>query len=95
MAYFFLAQIKINDEKEYQKYLDESDRVFSKYKGKYIAVENSPVILEGHWNYNRTVLIEFETKSDFENWYYSEEYQYILKYRLKAAECDSLLIKGK
>jgi uncharacterized protein (DUF1330 family) len=94
VSYYFVAQIKINDDKEYQKYLDEASTVFRKFKGKYLSVDNSPVILEGKWNYTRNVLIEFETKQDFEDWYYSDEYQRILKLRLKAAHCDTLLLEG-
>jgi uncharacterized protein (DUF1330 family) len=95
MSYYFLANIDIQDQQEYQKYLDEADRIFKKFKGKYLAVDNSPVILEGKWNYTRAVLIEFETKEDFSAWYYSEDYQRILKFRLIGANCDSLLLKGK
>jgi uncharacterized protein (DUF1330 family) len=41
------------------------------------------------------VIIEFENKEDFENWYNSKDYQRILRYRLNAADCDTILIKGK
>ncbi|HJX71957.1 MAG TPA: DUF1330 domain-containing protein [Bacteroidales bacterium] len=64
MNYYFLAQIRINVGKEYQKYL------------------------------SKLVLIRFNSKKDFEDWYHSEEYQNILKHRLKAAGCDTLLLKG-
>jgi uncharacterized protein (DUF1330 family) len=94
MSYYFIAQIRINEESEYQKYIDNSREVFNKHRGKYLAVDDEPVIVEGNWDYTRTVLIAFESKSDFETWYYSDEYQRILKYRLKAAVCDSVLVKG-
>jgi uncharacterized protein (DUF1330 family) len=94
MSYYFIAQIRINDQKEYQKYLDKSAGIFKKFNGEYIAVDSCPQLLEGSWNYSRTVLIRFEEKSDFEAWYYSEDYQQILKYRLAAAECDTLLVTG-
>jgi len=94
MSYYFVAQIRIHDPKTYQQYLDKVDEVFIKYRGKYLSVENNPVILEGGWNYTRCVLIQFESKEDFEIWYQSADYQEILKYRLASAECDSILIKG-
>ena len=94
MNYYFIAQIKINDQTEYQKYIAKAGQVFSKYKGQYLAVDNNPKVLEGRWNYTRTVLIRFDSKKDFDDWYHSEEYQEILKYRLKAAECDTLLVEG-
>lgn len=94
MNYYFSAQIKINDEEEYQKYIAQVDNVFSKFNGKYLAVDDSPIIIEGKWNYTRAVLIKFPSKDDFDNWYNSEEYQSILKHRLNGAICDSILIKG-
>jgi uncharacterized protein (DUF1330 family) len=92
--YYFFANIRIKDPAEYKKYLANVDEVFEKYNGKYLAVDESPELLEGYWNYTKSVLIEFKTKRDFENWYYSEDYQQILKYRLSSADCDSILIKG-
>jgi len=92
--YYFIAQIRIDNELEYQKYIDKSEKIFGKYNGEYLAVENSPSVLEGSWDYTRSVLIKFKSKIDFENWYYSDDYQKILKHRLKGAHCDSILIKG-
>ena len=94
MSFFFIAQIKINDEIEYQKYIDKSGDIFIKYNGEYLSVDNSPIILEGKWDYTRLVLIKFKSKNDFEDWYNSDEYQEILKYRIKAADCDTILIQG-
>ena len=94
MPYYFSAQIKINDEIEYQKYINEVEKVFEKFNGEYLAVNDNPIVLEGKWDYFRSVLIKFNSKTDFENWYYSDEYQEILKYRLNGAQCDTILIKG-
>ena len=95
MNYYFVANIEIKDEKEYQKYLDNVDEVFNKYGGKYLAVDDKPKILEGNWSYTRTVLIKFPSKDDFQNWYHSEEYQTILEHRLNSANRDTILIRGK
>lgn len=94
MHYYFIAQIKINDEIEYQKYIDKAGSIFKKYNGEYLSVDNKPVILEGKWDYTRTVLIKFESKHDFEDWYNSIEYKEILAHRLKAADCDTILVKA-
>ncbi len=94
MSHFFIAQIRINDEIEYQKYIDKAGEIFRKFKGKYLAVDNNPKLLEGNWHYTRTVIIEFKSKRDFNEWYHSNDYQFILKHRLKAADCDTILVKG-
>jgi uncharacterized protein (DUF1330 family) len=94
MTHYFVAQIKINDPVEYENYLDRFDDIFSQYKGEYLAIDESPVLLEGEWNYSKSVLIKFNSKQDFEDWYYSDDYQSILKHRLKASKCDTILIEG-
>ena len=94
MSCYFIAQIKINNKDEYKKYLNKVDEVFSKYKGKYLSVDNNPDVIEGEWNYDRFVLIEFPNKLELNKWYNSKEYQNILKYRLKAAKCDTIIIKS-
>ena len=94
MKYYFVAQIRIHNPKEYEKYLEKIDDIFSKFKGKYLAVDESPSILEGTWEYTKSVIIKFNCKKDFQDWYYSKDYQAILKHRLKAATCDTILVKG-
>jgi uncharacterized protein (DUF1330 family) len=95
MSYYFVSFIKINDLEKYQKYINEVDELSSKFNGKYLALDDNPKILEGNWNYSRSVIIKFNTETEFNDWYYSEEYQRILKYRLNASKCDTILIKGK
>lgn len=94
MIHYFVAQIKINDSDEFQKYLDKFDDIFSKYNGEYLAIDESPLVLEGDWKYTKSVLIKFKSKQDFEDWYYSDDYQRILRYRLNASKCDTILIEG-
>jgi uncharacterized protein (DUF1330 family) len=94
MSSYFIAQIRINDPEEYKKYLQGVDEVFYKFNGKYLTVDSEPEVIEGNWNYNRVVVIEFPNKDDLKKWYDSEEYQNILKYRLNAAVCDTVIAKG-
>jgi uncharacterized protein (DUF1330 family) len=94
MSYYFLVRISIIDSTEYEKYLAKSGEIFKKYKGEYLVVEYDPLVLEGSWKHGRTVLIHFNSRKDFWDWYYSEDYQEILKHRLKGAECNGILAKG-
>jgi uncharacterized protein (DUF1330 family) len=94
MKHYFVAQIKIHDPDEYDKYLENFDDIFSRFKGEYLAIDESPTLLEGNWGYTKSVLIKFDSKKDFEGWYYSKDYQTILKHRLKAAKCDTILLEG-
>jgi uncharacterized protein (DUF1330 family) len=95
MSFYFLAGITIHDHDMYQKYLEEAGEVFSKYKGTYLAVDTSPEVVEGDWvEGQRAVLIRFDSREDFVAWYHSSEYQDILKYRMAAAQCNTILVNG-
>lgn len=94
MAHYFSAQIKIHDREEYDRYLENFDEIFARHQGTILAVDETPTLLEGVWEYTKTVLISFPSREDFEDWYFSRDYQQIIKYRLNAAKCDTILIKG-
>jgi uncharacterized protein (DUF1330 family) len=94
MSAYFIANIEIRDEEEYEKYLARVDEVFARFEGKYLAVDQNPEVLEGTWDYSRVVLIEFPDRAALLRWYSSEEYQEILKFRLRGARCDSVAIVG-
>jgi uncharacterized protein (DUF1330 family) len=94
MSSYFVAQIKVHDYQEYEKYLESFDDIFSRYNGEYLAIDESPTLLEGEWNYTKSVIIKFNSKEDFEDWYYSDDYQKILKYRLNASDSDTILLEG-
>jgi len=94
MKHYFVAQIKIHNPEEYEKYLAKFDDIFSKYKGEYLAIDESPTLLEGKWDYTKSVLVKFNSKRDFEDWYYSTDYQKILKHRLNSSKCDTILLEG-
>jgi uncharacterized protein (DUF1330 family) len=94
MSYFFIVRINITDPSEYEKYLARAGEIFKRFNGEYLVVDDNPLVLEGNWDCARTVLIRFDSRKDFWDWYYSEDYQQILKYRLEAAECNAILAKG-
>jgi len=95
MSAYFIANIRIRDFAGYEKYLQGVDDVFKKCNGEYLAVDEKPEILEGKWDYTKTVLIRFPDKESLKRWYFSEDYQRILRYRLAAADCDTILAEGK
>lgn len=95
MSVYFIAQIKIHDNEEYDKYLAGCDAVFARYNGEHLVVDENPRVLEGQWNYTKTVIIRFPSDSDLRRWYESPEYQEILRHRLNAAQCDTIVAKGR
>ncbi|MGE5579389.1 MAG: DUF1330 domain-containing protein [Bacillota bacterium] len=93
MSCYFIANITIHDKDEYKKYVDKVDAVFAKFNGEYLAFDDNPVVLEGKWPYKRAVVIRFPSEEECRRWYDSPEYQEILKHRLKAADCTTILVR--
>jgi uncharacterized protein (DUF1330 family) len=92
MKAYFLAQITINDPPEYEKYLEGFDIIFEKYNGKVLAVDDNTEVLEGESHHKRCVLMEFPDEKELKAWYYSTEYQELIKYRLRVSTSDTLII---
>ena len=91
MSVYFIANVRIHNQIEFDKYLKTVDSTIEKSGGKYLAVDKNPEIIEGKWNYSRLVLLEFPDKKTLKKWYNSDEYQEILKYRLSSAESDIII----
>ena len=81
MACYFIAQINIHDQVEYQKYLDGFDEALDGYEGSVVAVDDDVTVLEGKWPFRRTVVIQFSSKAWARDWYDSAEYQKLMKHR--------------
>ena len=94
MSSYFIALIDIWDPERYQQYLDGYDKVFKKYKGQVLAVEDNPKILVGKWPAGRTVLIRFPSNQELYRWYESDEYQMLAGHRREASTAAIAIISG-
>ena len=65
MPYYFIVRIKMLDSETYDNYLKEASAVFTRYKGKYISVDNNFKVIEGKDESDRVVIIQFKTEEDF------------------------------
>ena len=68
--------------------------VFQRYKGRLLAADESPRVLEGHWDREKVVLMSFPDEAAFFERSQSPDYQEIAKDRYAGATTVSLLVKG-
>jgi uncharacterized protein (DUF1330 family) len=94
-AVIFVATIRIHDQARYQRYLDAYDEAFAGTGGEVLAVDDTPLRLEGSPLDGRLVLIRFPNEAAFRSWYCSEAYQRVVLHRHAAAETDALLVHGR
>lgn len=95
MSCYFVAQIRVHDQEEYQKYLDGFSEVFGQFKGRVVASDQRPEILEGDWPHTKTVLIRFPDRTEARRWYDSPGYRELMRHRHRAAEADIVLMEGR
>lgn len=94
MSVYIIAQISIHDREAYNKYQARFFEVFKKFKGKLLAADENPQIIEGDWQCDKFVLMEFPDEESFREWAFSDEYQEIAKNRKAGSDGVVLLVKS-
>ena len=93
MTVYAIALLNIADRERYGAYQQGFMEIFSKYSGKLLAVDETPVVKEGDWPYSRTALIEFLDAEAFDTWFDSPEYRALAEHRHAASTGSIAVIK--
>jgi uncharacterized protein (DUF1330 family) len=94
MPVYAIAQISITDRATYGRYLSRFMPVFNRFKGRVLAADESPVVVEGQWDRQKVVLLSFPDEASFRDWADSPDYQEIAKDRHAGSTAVILLVKG-
>ena len=62
MPAYVLVEVDILDPKEYEAYKSLTPATVEAYGGKFIIRGNPIQVMEGSWNHDRLVMIEFQNK---------------------------------
>jgi uncharacterized protein (DUF1330 family) len=66
----------------------------NRYKGRLLAADEHPLVLEGQWDRDKLVLMSFPDEAAFREWADSPDYQEIAKDRKAGSSALVLLVKG-
>ena len=91
MTAYVILDVKIHDAEGYVAYVKAGTSSVPQYGGKYIVRGGKVEVLEGPWQPNRMIVIEFANFDQAERWYHSPEYQAALPGRLRSANWLRLL----
>lgn len=91
---YAIAQLRITDRAAYNRYQARFMDVMRKFKGRLLAADEAPRIIEGAWDREKVVLLEFPDEPAFREWAESPEYLEIAKDRKAGSEAVVLLVKG-
>ncbi|WP_268036387.1 DUF1330 domain-containing protein [Algoriphagus sp. PAP.12] len=93
MPAFVIVEVDIQDPVAYEEYKKHTPATVEKYGGKFILRGNPVEALEGEWNHDRLVMLEFPDKNSARDWYYSKDYQKAKEIRAKGSNAKFLLIE--
>ncbi|MFB3104316.1 MAG: DUF1330 domain-containing protein, partial [Pseudomonadales bacterium] len=92
MAIFIVAQINIEDRDTYARYESGFMEIFDRYDGELLAVDEAVSVLEGNWDYTRTVIIRFPDEAAARSWYDSDDYQALAQHRFAASAANLAIV---
>ena len=89
---YWIANVTVTDPDAYRGYQDIAPKAFAKYGARFLAGGEAET-LEGH-DWQRRVVIEFDSLQRARDCYASEEYQAARAKRADACHADIALIEG-
>ena len=94
MTVYALAQLTIHDRALYGRYQSRFMDVLRRHKGRLLAADESPRVVEGAWDREKVVLLAFADEAAYRAFADSPDYLEIAKDRKAGAEALVLLVRG-
>lgn len=85
MTVYIIAEMKIHDRAEYDKYDAKFMDVFNQFEGELLSVDENPTVMEGEWSSTRSILIAFPSAEKATAWVGSDAYRAIAGHRTQAS----------
>lgn len=95
MPAYIIADIKVLDAEPYEAYRQRVPATIESFGGCYLARGGAVEVLEGAWQPNRVVLLEFPDMDAARRWYCSDAYRDgVIQLRQSASEGSLIAIDG-
>ena len=94
MAAYLIVDVSIHNPVGYEDYKKLTPGSLKNYQGKFIVRGGKTECLEGYWNPERIVVLEFPTAELAKAWWASEEYAPAKTLRQRNAHTKMILVEG-
>lgn len=94
MAAYLIVDVSIHNPVGYEDYKKLTPGSLKNYQGKFIVRGGQTECLEGHWNPERIVVLEFPSVALAKAWWASEEYAPAKTLRQQNAHTKMILVEG-
>jgi uncharacterized protein (DUF1330 family) len=94
MAAYLVCDIKVTNPTQYEEYKKLAQAAVAHYGGRYLARGGETAVLEGGWQPNRVVVLEFPDLAKARAFYDSPQYKAARKARAGAAQMNIVAVAG-
>ncbi len=94
MPAYVLVELSIYDPELYEEYKQLTPDTIKAFGGRFVVRGGTSEHLEGDWNPERIVLLEFPSVDRAREWWHSEEYTRARLIRQRAAETRMIILQG-
>jgi uncharacterized protein (DUF1330 family) len=91
---YAIVGVSIHDHERYADYRSGTEASLEPYGGRFIVRGGATECVEGSWDAERTVVIEFPSIDQARAWYNSDAYQQLAAIRREASTADFVLVEG-
>jgi uncharacterized protein (DUF1330 family) len=94
MPAYVIVEITITDPKEYEEYKKLTPASIAAFDGRFVVRGAKTESLEGDWNPERIVVLEFPSVERAKEWWNSEQYTKAKVIRQRSAYTKMLVVEG-
>ena len=94
MAAYVIVEVSIEDPEEYEAYKKLTPAAVSAFDGKFIVRGGETISLEGDWQPERIVVLEFPSIARAHEWWSSELYTTAKVIRQRSAKTKMIIVQG-
>ena len=94
MSAYVIVDVTIHDHKEYVEYTKLTPATIAAYDGRFIVRGGQTTTLEGDWQPERIVVLEFPTVERANEWWASDVYSEAKAIRHRTAATKMIIVQG-
>jgi len=94
MSAYIIVDVSVHNATEYEEYKKLTPGSIAAYNGKFIVRGGSTETLEGDWDPQRIVVLQFPSVERAKEWWASEEYNPAKKIRQATAATRMIVVEG-
>lgn len=94
MKAYVIVEVSITDKIQYEEYKKLAPAVVTAYNGRFLVRGGRTETLEGDWEPERMVVVEFPSLAKAHEWWNSDQYSKAKAIRQRSAHTKMVIVEG-